>query len=149
MPRKKIRIRSYAVGPHEPGACSLETKISSVEGRYKIVTREFDLRKIMNFGVMDADYGICKPVVRVTYRRIYYRILDIRLTLDRNIEYASAGIGGASVYRVRDPDIAVELKAAEAVTPEFLNFNFPFDRVRFSKYSRAISCMLANSAKAV
>ena len=76
VPRKKIRIRSYTKIPHSLDSSSLEVKISSVEGRYKTRTKSFNLKKSLNIGMLDKDYGICKPKVRVTYRRAYYKIYN-------------------------------------------------------------------------
>lgn len=147
VPRKKIRIRSYSRDEHAVGSSSLEIKTSSVEGRYKTATKNFHLNKVMKLGFFDTDYGICKPRVRVTYQRSYYSIHGIRLTIDQNIEYVMVNGGRTSAYRVVDPEIAVELKADDAVPLEYLNNRFPFDRVRFSKYSRAVNAILTDNAK--
>ena len=139
VPRKKIRIRSYTKDEHQLDQSSLEIKISSVEGRYKTSKKNFDLKKVMNNGFFDQDYGICKPVVRVTYKRDYYKIHDVRLTIDRYIEYIKLNSNGRGVYKEYDPDIVVEIKADNFVPIEYLFKKFYFDRVRFSKYSRAIN----------
>lgn len=140
IPRKKIRVRSYDKKPHAAETSTFEMKISSIEGRYKTTSRNFDLHKIMNIGVLDNDYGICKPKVRVSYERAYYAINGIRLTVDQNIEYVLADGNRRSQNRIIDPEIAVELKAPYSVHEAYLNKCFPFERVRFSKYSRAINC---------
>lgn len=146
VPRKKIRVRSYSRDAHDEFNSALEVKTSAVEGRYKTATPHFDLPKIMKLGVFDSDYGVCKPKVRVTYQRTYYKIRGIRLTIDQNIEYARADGNRNSAFKIVDPEIAVELKADDEVSIEFLNSHFPFERVRFSKYSRAVNAVLTNSA---
>ena len=148
VPRKKIRIRSYSREPHTLGNSNLEIKTSSIEGRFKTATKTFNPHKIMSIGYLDENYGLCKPRVRITYQREYYKILGIRLTIDRNIEYAKVHASRTSPHKVIDPEIAVELKADDHVSLQYLNDNFPFDRVRFSKYSRAINAILDNNAKA-
>ena len=87
VPRKKVRIRSYTREKHKVGQSALEVKTSSVEGRYKTSDKNFDLRKTMTIGYFDKDYGICKPIVRINYKRDYYKIHNVRLTVDRYIEY--------------------------------------------------------------
>ena len=87
VPRKKIRIRSYSRRDHTQESSSLEVKISSVEGRYKTRTNLFNLKKSLQMGILDKDYGICKPRVRVTYKRTYIKIHNVRLTIDQDIEY--------------------------------------------------------------
>ncbi|MDC0446766.1 VTC domain-containing protein [Gammaproteobacteria bacterium] len=138
VPRKKIRIRSYSKKNHEIGDSSLEIKTSSVEGRFKTSNKKFDLHKALYMGVFDPDYGVCKPKVRVSYKRDYYKIHDVRLTIDRQIEYTKLDSRGVGIYRNYDTDIIVEVKAGDFIPIEYLMRKFHFDRVRFSKYSRAI-----------
>ena len=67
VPRKKIRIRNY---PNEKNIkFYLETKISSVEGRYK-KRQEIDeknFHKLNEIGILDGQYGQCLPKVYVIY----------------------------------------------------------------------------------
>ena len=121
---------------------TLEIKISSIEGRYKTGDKNFDLRKIMTNGFIDKDYGICKPIVRITYKRDYYKIHNVRLTVDRYIEYIKLNSWGKGVYKTHDPDIIVEIKAEDFVPIEYLFKKFHFNRIRFSKYSKAINSFL-------
>jgi hypothetical protein len=142
VPRKKIRIRSYTMKEHKIGQSALEVKTSSVEGRYKTTDKNFDLKKIMTIGFFDKDYGICKPRVRITYKRDYYKIHNVRLTVDRYIEYIKLNTKGKGVYKKYDPDIIVEVKAEDFVPIEYLFKIFHFDRIRFSKYSKAVNSFL-------
>jgi SPX domain protein involved in polyphosphate accumulation len=142
VPRKKIRIRSYSKEEHQEGSSVLETKISSVEGRYKTQSQSFELKKILKNGFLDKDYGICWPKVRVTYNRDYYKIHQVRLTIDTQLEYTRLNSHGKGVYKSHDEDIVVEIKASDDVPIEYLFRKFHFERVRFSKYSRAINSFL-------
>ena len=120
------------------GNSNPEVKILSAEGRFKITTEKFDPQKFMSIWYLNQYYGICKPRVRVTYQREYYKILGIKLTIDRNIEYAKINLSRTSPHKILDPEIVVELKADDNVSLEYLNDKFPFDRVRFSKYCRGV-----------
>jgi hypothetical protein len=142
VPRKKIRIRSYTRKEHKIDQSALEVKTSSIEGRYKTTDKNFDLRKTMTIGFFDKDYGICKPRVRVTYKRDYYKIHNVRLTVDRYIEYIKLNSQGNGIYTKYDPDIIVEIKAEDFVPIEYLFKIFHFDRIRFSKYSKAVNSFL-------
>ncbi len=142
VPRKKIRIRSYTRKEHKIDQSALEVKTSSVEGRYKTTDKNFDLRKTMTIGFFDKDYGICKPRVRVTYKRDYYKIHNVRLTVDRYIEYIKLNSQGNGIFTKYDPDIIVEIKAEDFVPIEYLYKLFHFDRIRFSKYSKAVNSFL-------
>lgn len=142
IPRKKIRVRSYTRGDHELGKSALEIKTSSIEGRYKTTEKSFNLKNIMHLGFFDNNYGICKPVVRITYKRDYYKIHNVRLTIDKHIEYVKLNKSGRGVYTKYEPDIIVEIKAEDCVPLEYLFKKFYFDRIRFSKYSKAINAFL-------
>ena len=145
VPRKKIRVRSYSKDKHTKENAALEIKTSSVEGRYKTSTKSFNLKKAIAIGILDSDYGICKPKVRVTYRRSYYKIYNVRLTIDQDIKYGKINSDGQSIYINTDADIIVEIKANKEVPIEYLFKMFPFERVRFSKYSRAINYCLSGN----
>ena len=138
-PRKKVRIRSYSRDSHTDSNSKLEIKTSAVEGRYKTSQKQFNIKKYINKGFFDADYGICNPKVRVTYQRDYFKIHHVRMTVDRQIEYMQLNSLGKAIYKTYEPDIVVEIKAEDFVPIEYLFNKFQFNRVRFSKYSRAIN----------
>ena len=138
VPRKKIRIRSYTKRNHTEECSSLEVKISSVEGRYKTRTKSFNLKKSLNMGIFDKDYGICKPRVRVTYKRTYIKIHNVRLTIDQDIEYIQISNKKELFFKNLDSEIAIEVKANNQVSIGYLSKMFPFERLKFSKYSRAM-----------
>jgi SPX domain protein involved in polyphosphate accumulation len=142
VPRKKIRIRSYTKERHTEKTSKLEIKISSVEGRYKTTNNVMNLKSIFSIGLFDKDYGVCKPKVRVQYKRSYYKIHNVRLTIDQDIEYIKVNNKGVGIYKNRETDIIVEVKSDDKVSFEYLNRCFPFNRIRFSKYSRAINSFL-------
>ena len=88
LPRKKIRIRTYPDN-QEVSESFFETKISSVEGRYKISNKidKYNYKKFLEKGFFDNVYGVCYPKIWVTYSREYFTLLDQRITLDQGIEY--------------------------------------------------------------
>lgn len=136
--KKKIRVRSYSLGTHKIESSAFEIKISSIEGRYKIKERNFNLAKIMTIGVIDSNYGVCKPIVRVTYDREYFMLFGVRITIDRNIRYKAVN---RTFMEVLEPGVAVEIKANYQTSAEYLIRKFPFNRTRLSKYSNAINLL--------
>ncbi len=139
VPRKKIRIRTYGADNHFEHDNALEIKVSSVEGRFKTTDKlSFEqVRDLLSAGVYDPSYGSCLPVVSVSYDREYFQAKDVRLTIDTDIEYCAYG----SCFPVRDDGTAVEIKAGSAVSMDLLACDFPFRRIRFSKYARAINAI--------
>ena len=92
----------------------------------------------MDFGFCDQNYGMCHAVLNVTYKRSYYKVKNIRLTLDENISYKkiiNKEIGNLSTF---DNYNIVELKFISNESINFVRNNFPFERSRFSKYCRGI-----------
>ena len=137
-PRKKIRVRNY------PGTQDLklylETKISSVEGRYKIRTiiDETKFNYLKTIGILDSQYGLCRPYLHVTYERQYFKIDDIRISIDNNIAYKLYSHG---IFQ-NDLNSIVEIKTSIKKDLDKLIEDFPFQKTRFSKYCNAVDKMI-------
>ena len=133
VPRKKIRVRNY---PHDKNkTLYLEMKISSADGRYKTrnIIDKNKFADIKKLGIYDSQYGVCRPLLYVIYNREYYKINDVRISVDENIEYYLYS-GRKLGY---DNNSIVELKAPIQKNKDDLLNNFPFQRTRFSKYCNA------------
>jgi len=142
-PRKKVRIRTY--GTHNffqsKEKFREEKKISTYNYRSKII-QKYILNKEQFFsGIHDLDYGLCKPVLNVIYIRKYYKIFNVRLTLDENIEYRKIENRKISNFCIRENENVVELKSDNIQNTDFLNKMFYFPRTRFSKYCRGIEIL--------
>ena len=134
VPRKKIRVREY------PGEFDnkyyLEIKHSSVEGRFK--TREIIKKKRFEFikkaGVLDNRYGSCLPNYYVSYDREYLIVNDVRISIDTNLLYQDFKTN----FKCNDKNCIVELKTSINKSHDELIEEFPFQRIRFSKYCYAV-----------
>ena len=134
VPRKKIRVREY------PGEIDkkyyLEIKHSSVEGRFK--TREIVKKERFEFlkktGILDIRYGTCLPNYYVSYDREYLIINDVRISIDTNLVYQDF----KSNLKYADRNCIVELKTSINKDHDKLIEEFPFQRIRFSKYCFAV-----------
>ena len=144
VPRKKIRLRNYDQEFIFTKEANKEIKISSVEGRYKISEKAKNPSQIMNLGIFDQNYGLCLPVLNVTYKRSYYKVKNIRLTLDEKITYRK--VINREVSKLSTPDNynIVELKFNSEKSIDFVRQSFPFERARFSKYCRGIEFIRSN-----
>ena len=137
-PRKKIRVRNY------PGTQDtklyLETKISSVEGRFKTRTiiDESKFNYLKTTGILDSQYGLCKPYLHVTYKRHYFKIDDVRISIDNNIAYK---LYSHDIFQ-NDLNSIVEIKTSIKKNLDKLVEEFPFQRKRFSKYCNAVDKMI-------
>ena len=134
VPRKKIRIRSY---PKFNNKFFLEIKISSVEGRFKKSNEisETQWLELIKNGIFDKQYGHCKPKIYVKYLREYYIMKNTRITYDKDIEYLNVQqrILGKENSRV------LELKPNKDKNTDELFLDFPFSRIRYSKYCFGIN----------
>ena len=136
-PRKKIRIRYYP--EKKIKEYFLEYKISSVEGRFKknnkISLDHFNY--LLNFGIFDNSYGICKPNLVVSYTREYFAKDDVRITYDANINY---NLFKKNIKK-KDHNIIIELKTSINKNLDHLIKEFPFQEIRFSKYCNGIEIL--------
>jgi len=144
LPRKKIRLRNYDKEFSLNKNINKEIKISSVEGKYKISEKTNNATQLMNSGIYDKNYGLCHPVLNITYTRSYYKIKNIRLTLDEKISYKRIVNNKVSKFSTFDNYNIVELKFSSKKLINYVSENFPFERARFSKYCRGIEFIRSN-----
>ena len=134
VPRKKIRIRHYPNSKDKN--YYLEIKTSSVEGRYKtrkiIKKEDFELYK--KNGIFDSNYGTCIPNFYVSYKREYVKIGDVRISIDEEISYENY----LSNNVFFDNKLIVELKTSINKNLDDFIKDFPFQKIRFSKYCFAV-----------
>mgnify|MGYP002829733560 CR=1 FL=1 len=132
LPRKKIRLRNY----NNLDKYLLEKKISSIEGRYKTSVEKKNTKILKKIGIFDNQYGVCKPLLKVSYVREYYKFKDYRITFDRNISYKK--LNSKKIFK--DNLYVIEFKKKNIYTDNLI-FNFPYSESRFSKYSRAFEIL--------
>ena len=138
IPRKKIRVRTYNNQSFTNEDLNIEKKITSAEGRFKESTSVKNIDEKLKFGILDQNYGICKPIIKVCYNRAYYSVLNYRVTLDTNIVYFLQESFHKSLRKKNDENIVVEIKSQNTFSFNDIQNQFPFQRIRFSKYCRAI-----------
>ena len=134
LPRKKIRLRFYN---NENDSLLLEKKISSLEGRFKNSREIQKDERIKEVGIFDKNYGLCNPVLKVSYFREYYVFEKYRITFDKNICYSKI----YSENTVKDNYNVIEFKGVN-FNEDNLSFSFPYLESRFSKYCRAYEFLL-------
>lgn len=135
LPRKKVRLRWYNDIPK----FTKETKISSIEGRYKkstVYERLKNIEDLYNMKLYDNDYGILYPSIIVSYTREYYMLKNLRITFDKNIYYKKAQFNKRRINY--DNEMVVEVKVPEYCPDDYIQKLIIYPISRFSKYSRGI-----------
>lgn len=137
LPRKKIRVRKYI--DNNSKSYNFETKISSVEGKFKTskLMEEKIFNRYLKQGIFDKDYGPLYPVIKISYSREYWFLKGARLTIDYNIHYS--GILDNKVFR--DNEILIlEIKSKNEIIriQNLLTEILPLQKQRFSKYCEGI-----------
>ena len=133
VPRKKIRFRYYN---NDKSKIFFEFKINSVEGKFKR-SEKISLKDFNNFcikGKHDPSYGVCLPKLYVNYLREYFATKDLRITIDKEINFKSH----RGVLKVKENFYILEIKTLNFLKNiEFLE-GFPKTKIRYSKYSEGI-----------
>lgn len=135
LPRKKIRIRWY----NNDKEFSKETKISSIEGRYKFSKKSnfiSSIKELKNLKFFDNKYGTLYPRLIVKYSRSYYLFNNLRITFDRNISYND--LSSNSVLAYQDNECVMEIKTPIECNDNYIDKIMKHPTTRFSKYSRGL-----------
>jgi len=137
VPRKKIRIRFYnEANIDNLSEVLLEKKISSYDGKFKTSKLIKNFKKLIRYGIMDDKYGHCKITAEVNYVREYYLVNNLRITLDRFIQYKKPMISNSLFHKEK---LSVfEIKTNNTNQHNLIEELFPFPKSRFSKYANAI-----------
>lgn len=135
LPRKKIRLRWYdnIINPKK------EQKISSVEGRHKIVESVNGLNTendVYKLSYTDQIYGVLKPKLVISYTRQYFMYESLRITFDRDILYRY--LVSNTFDAIEDNECVMEVKVPFDVDDAYIENLVPFPTSRFSKYSRGM-----------
>ena len=87
-PRRKIRIRTYNNQNFEDlnNKYNLETKLTTDFERFKKQHPIQDIENSLFHGIVDNQYGLCKPVIKISYVREYFILRDWRVTIDKFIK---------------------------------------------------------------
>lgn len=134
LPRKKIRVRWYDQIPN----FTKETKISSMEGRFKYSSLMNNLKSTLDLKTIkffDRSYGSLFPTIIVSYLREYYILNNMRITFDKKINYKSLLINNKRIY---DPEIVMEVKVPMSCGDDFIEKFIKVPTSRFSKYARGM-----------
>ena len=135
LPRKKIRIRWY----NNDKKFSKETKISSIEGRYKFSKKSSfitSIKELKNLKFFDNSYGTLHPRLIVKYDRSYYLFNNLRITFDRNISYNDLKSNSTLTYH--DNECVMEVKVPIECNDDYIEKIIKYPTTRFSKNSRGL-----------
>mgnify|MGYP001199348116 CR=1 FL=1 len=137
-PRRKIRIRYYGSDQFtSTQSFALEVKESTALGRLKSIQSDLNISNTLSKGVYDKIYGLCFPVVKIKYKREYFKLNNWRITLDRDLTYENYGNPFFFKNKASDLAFVLEIKTSIDQDINLLRNFFDFPRSKFSKYERA------------
>lgn len=135
LPRKKVRIRWYG----ESNKYQKEIKISSIEGRFKIIEK-FPLENFTinnDIKLLEPGIGLLRPTLLVSYWREYLILDKLRITLDSKIKYVD--VRGSFKRKINDFECISEVKTENTFMEDYIGGLINMPTSRFSKYCRGIS----------
>lgn len=135
VPRKKLRIRKYP--ELNKDHYFLETKINSIEGKFKTskFIKKYEYLNYLKRGIFDKKYGICEPQLEVIYQREYFKVGKLRVTIDTNIKYKKFN----SKIEFNNSNILIcEFKSNNIKDIRNFYDSGIFARIRISKYCDAV-----------
>lgn len=130
--KTKVRIRTY----NNENIFFKEIKFNDSLGKRKIVTEE-NIKSFDEATHIVHNNLILKPAVFTSYNREYFLFEDLRITVDRDINFYNHKIRTLSSYRVNFPKIIIEFKLGKT-TSDIEKYFFKNPEA-FSKYQTAIS----------
>tara|TARA_B100000989_G_C19477446_1_gene443581 strand:+ start:83 stop:703 length:621 start_codon:yes stop_codon:yes gene_type:complete len=144
IPRKKIRIRTYNTRNflNSNSKYNLEIKLTTENKRYKEIRKDIEPLKFINQGIHDCLYGICLPLIEISYTREYFKIENFRLTIDKDIVYRTPFNGKDNFNNdINDDYYVVEIKTDINQDDDYIRNLFEFPRSKFSKYERGVEAL--------
>ena len=134
LPRKKVRYRWYG----NDNTINQEIKISSVEGRFKVSKKfRYNKKYLLNKHIFkDSQNGLLYPKIMITYKREYFIIENLRLTIDTEIKYSNINTNFERV--LVDSENVIEIKTNLENAENKIEKLLQLRQSRFSKYCRGI-----------
>tara|TARA_Y100000768_G_C23641540_1_gene524295 strand:- start:45 stop:653 length:609 start_codon:yes stop_codon:yes gene_type:complete len=142
VPRTKLRLRTYNFKSLMENKFNIEIKKSVNYGRLKSSQKLVNIENALNYGIYMKNYGFCYPKIIIKYERIYYKLKNIRITLDKNVQFKNY----SKFFEKGKFDQTCNLVVAEikySSKKELTNlFNeLPFEITRFSKYCMGLETL--------
>ena len=109
-----------------------------LEGKFKKSNKISlkDNKNFLDYGIFDREYGLCTKNIKITYTRKYFKLMNSRITLDRNILFE---IPDKKIHFLENKKLILEIKAGETIVKEIFNNEIPYQRSRYSKYCIGIN----------
>jgi hypothetical protein len=133
LPRRKVRFRWY----DNVKMVNHETKISSLEGRFKTSYHtKIESKSTLPSTLFDSYYGTIYPSLFVSYTREYFFLGLMRITFDSKIYYTNHRQTRSILHK--DKECVMEIKVGLEIQDDYIESMIPVPTARFSKYSRGL-----------
>jgi SPX domain protein involved in polyphosphate accumulation len=148
IPRSKTRIRWYGEKAlTDVLQINIERKYQTENGRFKSsrILQSGERSFIINSrGIWDNEMGNTYPSALIEYRRRYFQLKDVRITLDTDITYFSVNESNWKFTRESiDSRNVLEFKYENVLVQDLMELPNLENVKRFSKYCNAIDAIKA------
>lgn len=146
IPRSKTRIRWYGENSlTDVRQINIERKYQTENGRFKSskILQSGERSFIINSrGIWDIEMGNTYPSALIEYRRRYFQLKDVRITIDTDITYSSVKESNWKFTREAvDSRNVLEFKYENVLVQDLMELPNIENVRRFSKYCNAIDAI--------
>lgn len=142
LPRTKLRLRTYNFKSLVENKFNIEIKKSVNYGRLKSSKKLENIEKALRYGIYMKNYGFCYPKIIIKYERIYYKLKNIRITLDKNIQFKKySKFLEKGKFDQTCNLVVAEIKYSSKKELTNLFNELPFEITRFSKYCMGLESL--------
>ena len=135
VPRSKFRLRTYNFKSLIENDFNIEIKKSVNYGRLKSSKKLENTENALSCGIYLNNYGFCYPKIIIKYERIYFKLKNIRITLDKNIQFKNySRFLEKGKFNNTCNLVVAEIKYSSKTELTELFNKLPFEITRFSKY---------------
>lgn len=129
----KVRFRQY----NNEGGIFQEIKLNTQEGKQKIINKKNNFKNLDDINQIRYKNLDLVPAIKISYKRSYFNFRNVRITIDKNLQFESTKNHSMSKNKLMSKFNIVEYKILHQQKPD-IESSFFQNPVSFSKYNYGI-----------
>lgn len=129
----KVRFRQY----NYENEIFQEIKLNTPEGKQKKINKQNKFKHLDDIGQLRHKNLNLVPAIKISYKRSYFSFKNVRITIDKNLQFESTKNHSMSKNKLMPKFNIVEYKILHQQKPDIESFFFQ-NPVSFSKYNYGI-----------